>query len=233
MKKIIQRLLAVFILLTCVAVILNVNVTTRQGVNYQLYTIKIPLYLKILDFFDRHYNYRLLVKRIAKGAVTDEERLMRIFEWTHANIRKVPEGFPVIDDHVWHIIIRGYGARDQSSDVFTTLCNYAGINAFFFNVYLRDGAKKRVFSFARLSGRWYIFDPYSGIYFKDAYGKMVDVDTIRAKGAWQIEGVGEVPEINYVAYLDNLPPISDPGFARPNLQSPLRRILYQISKGLK
>ena len=56
---------------------------------------------------------------------------MEIFIWTCENIRKQPDGLPVIDDHVWHIIIRGYGEPDQSSDVFTTLCNYAGIRAFY------------------------------------------------------------------------------------------------------
>ena len=46
-----------------------------------------------------------------------KKKTLKIFIWTHKNIRKAPEGLPVIDDHVWHTIIRGYGINDQSSDV--------------------------------------------------------------------------------------------------------------------
>lgn len=215
MKKIHRRLLFVFVLLASVAAVLNINVTRQQGIDYERYTISLPLYLKILDFFDRHYNYQLLAKKIISGAGTDEERVMRVFNWTYRNIRQAPGGFPVIDDHIWHVIIRGYGTMDQYNDAFTTLCNYAGAQAFFFNVYSRDKAKKRVFSAVRFGGKWHIFDPYCGVYFKDAR---------------QAECIGEMPDVDYDVYFDNFPEVSDPGFTRPNLQSPLRRLLFEVCK---
>jgi len=59
--------------------ILNINVTTQQGINYQWQTIEIPLYLKILDFFDRHYNYKWTVKRITGDSKTEKEKVFKIF----------------------------------------------------------------------------------------------------------------------------------------------------------
>src|SRR3989338_7277520 len=87
-------------------VLLNIEVTSLQGINGQIHAIRMPLYLKMLDFFDRHYNYMLLTKRITGDARTDEEKTLKLLGWTHANIRKIPDGFPVVDDHVWHIIVR-------------------------------------------------------------------------------------------------------------------------------
>lgn len=51
-------LLAVLILglgLAC----LNIRVSSRQGVNYVLRNIKIPLYIKAIEFLDRNYQYQV------------------------------------------------------------------------------------------------------------------------------------------------------------------------------
>ena len=150
LKKFIFKLLIGIALLTAMIVLLNIKVTTRQGVNYQVHTIRIPLYLKILDFMDRHYNYKQLVQRIIKNEHDKQERVMKIFSWTYHNIRKQPEELPVVDDHVWHIIVRGYGVSDQSCDVFATLCNYTGIDAFFHSFKEEGKDEKITLSFAKL-----------------------------------------------------------------------------------
>lgn len=233
MKKFLFGLLSIIIILTVIFFLLNINVTTRQGINYKWRTIMIPLYLKILDFFDRHYNYTQLVKNIVKDAKTDKERVMNIFAWAYANIRKVPDGFPIIDDHVWHIIIRGYGAEDQFSDVFTTLCNYAGVNAFYSCIYTEDKSSKIILSFAKFDNRWLVFDPYRGNYFKNKNGEIADIEEIERKNTWNIESLGGKPDIDYTAYFDNLPSVKDIGLSRTNIQSPLKRLMYELKKKLK
>ena len=104
--------------------------TTRQGIDFRQRTILQPLYLKAMDFISRDGHYRLLAREIVQGAATDEARALQIYAWTRDHIRPVPPGLPVVDDHIWHIIIRGYGTDDQVNDVFTTLCAYAGLSAF-------------------------------------------------------------------------------------------------------
>lgn len=216
-----------------VVILLNIKTSTKQGINYKWSEIKIPLYLKLLNFFDRHYNYNELVKRIIKDVKADEERVMEIFEWTYANIRNVPEGYPVIDDHVWHIIVRGYGTDDQASDVFTTLCNYAGLNAFFSWVYAKDQTQRIPLSFVKIKNNWFAFDPYHGIYFKDKEGKFANIDMLRLNAEWIIGALGEKPKLDYYSYFSNIPTIKSTGLTRANTQSPLRRIIYKIKKWLK
>lgn len=171
------------IVIVAVLGILNIKVTTRQGIDYDVRTISIPLYLKVIDFVDRHYNYGQLVRRIIGGTQEEEKKVMRIFSWTYSNIKKQPGELPVIDDHVWHIIVRGYGVADQFQDVFTTLCNFAGVEAFFMPVQERGGTKKVPLSFVKVNGKWRVFDVYRGSYFKNRAGALADIEELRA-GQW-------------------------------------------------
>jgi len=232
MKKFLLRLLSIIIVITGILVILNMNVSTRQGINYQWRTIRIPLYLKIQDFFDRHYNYKELTKRIIRDTKTDKERVMKIFEWTYQNIKRVPDGFPVIDDHVWHIIIRGYGVFDQSADVFTTLCNYAGVDAFFSIIYTKDKTSQIPLSFIRLDKRWRIFDSYNGIYFKNKNGDIASIDDIKNSN-YKIVSIGEIKHFDYNVFFENLPVIKEIGLKRANIQSPLKRLIFELKKWIK
>lgn len=234
MKKKLYILLASITVFISLAVVLNIKVPTRKGVNYSWHTARIPLYLKLLDFYDRHYNYKQLAADIIKDARDDNERLMRLFEWTYQNIRKVPEGMPVLDDHVWHIIVRGYGASDQSCDVFSTLCNYAGLDAFYTTIYTTDRTDKITLSFVKVAGAWYIFDPYRGVYFKDDSGKLIDAESIRSNNIWLTGYIEKKPELDYGIYFNNIPPpIERMELRRSNIQSPLRRIMYEVKKWLK
>ena len=233
-KKRIYILSLSIIILAGIFLLLNINVSTKQGINYELRTIRIPVYLKILNFFDRHYNYKELTKKIIDGSKTEQEHAEKIFIWTYKNLKRVPPGYPIIDDHVWHIIVRGYGTNDQFSDVFTTLCNYAGIDAFFLWIYAKDNKIRPIpLSFVRLEKRWHVFDPYQGAYFKDKEGNFIDVGIIK-QGSWVIEMLGDrTDEIDYSVYLGNLPEISKIGLTRANIQSPLKRLFFEFKKVVK
>lgn len=229
---------AVFLML----VLLNITVATRQGINFKVYTIKLPLYLKVLDFFDRHYNYKALVRRITGTAKTDEDKAIMILKWTYQCIKPQPENLPVVDDHVWNIIIRGYGADDQSADVFTTLCNYAGMDAFYNLVFTQDRNSCIPLSFVRMGKKWVTFDPYNGTYFQNRQGKMAGIEEI-IKGDWvenRIEVLVESHNLtvkksgaSYAVYLKNLSPITAIGLKRANIQSPLKRLQYEIKKWMR
>ncbi len=234
MKKKLIKLLSWIVVLSVIIVTLNIQVSTKQGVNYKVSTLKIPLYLKILDFFDRHYNYKILVKEITIGANTEEQRVFSIFEWTYNHIKPQPERLPVVDDHVWHIIVRGYGVDDQSSDVFTTLCNYAGIDAFFSWIKGENAVSSIPLSLVKIDGRWRVFDPYNGVYFKNNKKGLADIAEI-AKGDWLTESIDNSgkPNIDYAQYLKNIQPINSVGLIRSNTQSPLNRLRYEIEKRMR
>lgn len=231
MKKVIAFI--IFFILAA-SLILNIKVTTRQGINYEVHTLKIPLYLKILDFYDRHYNYKWLVHKIIKGKTNDEEKAMAIFRWTIENIAKQPTELKTVDDHVWHIIVRGYGTHDQFSDVFTTLCNYAGIDALFFRLFNKDKTSEIPFSFVRINERWRVFDPYNGTYFVNRDGDLALIEEITS-GNWIGKNIGDFKKSNF-KYSDYFNEISSINFeevhemARANIQSPINRFIYGIKK---
>lgn len=228
-----------YIILCCSLIIfaylfININVTTQQCVNYHCRSITIPLYLKILDFFDRHYNYKQLVSQIIKDAKNGQEKVMKIFTWTHENIRQIPVGMPVMDDHVWYTIVRGYGSDDQFQDVFSTLCNYAGIDAFFTYLYTEDKSKLMVVSFVNLRGKWSLFDVYRGVYFKNREGGLASIEDLLV-GDWQISTIinHEIPD--YAAYFHDLKDtnLKNWKLTRSVTQSPLRRFILWIKRGNK
>ena len=60
--------------LTALFVLLQWPTTTRQGVNWEVSELKIPLYLKTLSFVSRHYEMKYAVKQILQNE-TDENIL--------------------------------------------------------------------------------------------------------------------------------------------------------------
>ena len=112
--RLLLKLASLGIMLLLAGFLLTREVTTRQGIDYRIYTLRIPLYLKLVDFFDRHLNYQVLVKKIVQDTTEDEAKVARLFQWTHEHIRPAPAGLPIVDDHVWHIIIRGYETAGKS-----------------------------------------------------------------------------------------------------------------------
>lgn len=232
MRKIIRGTLLCLVLLLCLLLLLNLTVTTKQGVNYELRTIKLPLYLKLLDFFDRHYNYTHLVKNITENSKSDKDRAIALLGWTHNNIKKRPQELVVVDDHVWHTIVRGYGVEDQFSDVFSTLCNYAGIEAFYSWVNSSELSSRMTFSFVKIENKWYVFDPYRDIYFVDKEGELADINMLKSsEGGWMPSGAGAFLEtLNYASYFKNMSLPGDSRLSRANIQSPLNRFFYAIKK---
>jgi hypothetical protein len=127
---------------------------TRQGINYKVSEIRIPLYLKILNFTDRHFNYQWLAGRIIDGESGGLQKARKILHWTADHIAEQP------DDHVWNIIVRGYGKEDQMADVFATLSNYAGLKAFVWRFYgpSRSSSEHICLAAVHLDGAWRLCD---------------------------------------------------------------------------
>jgi len=234
MKRLLSRIVLPILLLIAIGVVLNMRVTTRQGIDYEVRQINIPLYLKALDFIDRYYNYGALADRITEGKSSDTEKVIAILKWTRENIRENPKSLPVVDDHAWNIIIRGYGRDDQFQDVFTTLCNREGIGAFFSKIVLPDKSRAKSFSFVLFEGDWSVFDAYHGIYFVNSRGKPAILDDIQ-NGDWKaVKVCAGSGEEDYGAFFDRTGSIDFHSWkdSRAAIQSPLRRLIYWL-KGNK
>jgi len=176
MKKAHLIALLTVIMLMSVIFVLNVSVSTKQGVNYQVHQIRLPLYLKILDFVDRHYNYKNLVSNILGDTKDDNDKTIKIFNWITSNVRKNPKELPIIDDHPLNILIRGYGERDQFEDIFTILCTYARLQAFT-KMFKNPSGEVYFISFVRIKGKWCPLSAFANAY-SVKNGAIASVDDI-------------------------------------------------------
>jgi len=224
-----------FLLFLCSIALLNKKVTTKHGVDYKVSKITMPLYLKVLNFYYRHYNYKWLAKRITGHLDTKEDKILRLFHWTHETIKRQPESLPVMDSHVWDVYVRGYGVSDNFHDLFTTLCNYIGADAFFTVLNIKDSGRNLQLSFVRIKRGWVAFDPYKGCYFRNNTGGLATIEKIIDEQDWHIIKLAQIDisKANYEQYLvENLPRIEKLGSSllRANTQSPINRLRFQLHK---
>ena len=234
MKKRYLIPIIVFLLFLCLIALLNINVSTRQGTHYKVTRMTIPLYLKVLNFYDRHYNYKWLAKQITGHLDTREDKILRLFHWTYENIKPQPEGLPIMDSHPWDVYVRGCGCVDNIHDLFSTLCNYIGTDAFFDVLYKKD--TEMMLSFVRMKRGWVAFDPYRGVYFKNHTGGLATIEEIDEQDC-HVVNLNQASSISITYYEkffdENLPNIIEKigsGFTRANTQSPINRLKFQLQR---
>jgi len=235
MKKRYLVLIFIFLLFLCSIALLNKKVTTSHGVDYKVSRITLPLYVKVLNFYARHLNYKLLAKQITGHLDTKEDKILRLFHWTYETIKPQPKSLPIMDSHVWDVYVRGYGVIDNFHDLFSTLCNYIGADAFFTVLYSKDRDDSIMLSFVRIKRGWVAFDPCRGIYFRNHTGGLATIEEMHEQD-WHIVTLAQigVSKANYEQYFDeNLPNYIErigSGFTRANTQSPINRLKLQLYK---
>lgn len=216
-------------------IILNAEVSIRQGIDGRVREIRMPLYVKAMEFLSRNYEYKRIANEITKGCNTEEQKVLAIFRWTHENIKPTPPGMPIVDDHILNIIIRGYGESDQSQDVFTNLCAYSGIPSFWMWVYTKTRSAWYPVSFVKMGGRWRVFDPYYNTYFMAKSGEIASVEDMMAdRSIIESSPMADhlIGETRYKEFFYNLQPINTAGTSRPEQQMPLNRAIFEIKKAV-
>ncbi len=207
--------------------------STRQGVNFQVTQHRIPFYVKAIDFLHRHYAYERLAHEVMNGKTTDEARALAVFDWTRRNIRPTPSSWPIVDDHILHIIIRGYGIADQMADVFCTLATYAGVPAFWELIRGVPDSPPLVLSFAKIDGAWRVFDVAHGVVFADAQGRLLDLNSLLADPTLVTSVAHSTTQpIPYAKYLDSLRPFTPPDLLRAEQQMPWPRLCLEVQRAL-
>lgn len=205
--------------------------TTRQGVNSRVTEQRIPIVVKGMGFLVRDYEYRRLAAEVTQGQSTDELKADALFRWTREHIQPTPPSLPVVDDHISHIIIRGYGQEDQIADVFSTLITYAGIPSFWkvFRSPTEDGSF--ALSFVQIQGRWTLWDVPAGIVFRHPHGRLASVEEVAADPGL-IRLAGTMAPQRAPLYLlllsDGLTRFPVPRPLRAQRQMPLPRILDEL-----
>ena len=150
------------ILTAVIFVVLSKDTTQYIGVNYRVTEYKIPLYLKLFNFYGRHLNYSFVVNRITQNSKNDIEKVLDISKWMQNNIRKIPKGVDTVDSHPMTIIDRRLGTHDQFSDLLSVLLVYAGVDAV---MWIHEDNYKEAVTIFKVNGKWSVIDPYNGIVF--------------------------------------------------------------------
>lgn len=201
---------------------LNVKVTTKQGINTVVTKRKIPLYLKGISFFARHYETQYLAKSLVASEDSEERKIEAIFAWTLENIKHQPPELPVIDDHQWHIIVRGYGASDQINDVFSLLCVYNGFKSYY--QLLKDREQRRhPISFVFVAGRWVLFDVCHETYFLNEQSRWADLKELRLNRFRVVSGRPPSIDKSEYAYMFRFVEFDASGLKRNYMQMPSLR----------
>lgn len=214
-----------------IVILLHIPLTTRQGINGKVRTFQMPLYIKVIEFLDRNYQYGVLSRQITEGCVTDEEKVMTIFNWVRKNIHAPPKDFTIIDDHVLNIIIRQYGTGDQMADVFTTLCVYSGVPAFWrFESLPDDTWNFTTISYVLLNDKWRVFDVYRNIIFLNDNGEMTSVEDIISDISIVKRKNIRVKDRLYEDFFKGLKPIKKNFISKEQQQIPLYRIIYEVRR---
>jgi hypothetical protein len=183
-----------------------------------------------VDFISRDLQTRRLLSDIIDGSHTDAESLRRIFAWTIRNMRPMPMGFPVIDDHVWSIIVRRYGTDDQRTEVFAMLASYACCPAA--SAQLRpDTTKELVVAVTLLDGQPRVFDVVNGLMFRNRAGQFATVDDlVRDPALVTAASRGLAPDgVRYERYAALLADVH-PVYARMEGQKPWPRLMREIAR---
>lgn len=220
---------AIFLLLVAGFIVGNWPVMTRYGVDYKWSVVQIPLYEKAINFLSRDFQARRLAKEVTRGALDDQDKILKIFYWIGENVRPTPEGFPVKDDHVLNIIIRGYGAPDQRSEAFALMASYAGFPGSVATLKVPGAVNTLVVALVQTREKTILLDVNNQILFRNQNGSLADLeDLLRdprliagASGRLKIHGI---PYEWYFMELKDLRPT----FFRMEQQKPWSRLKSEV-----
>jgi transglutaminase superfamily protein len=227
-RRRVRRLTAAATAIAALVALANVPTTTLQGVNYVVTPRVEPAYVKALDFVDRSVEYGRLAGEITAQADSDERKMRAVLAWTHANVRSTPPGFPVIDDHVWHIIVRGYGEDDQKADVFTTLLTYAGVRAYW--IFIGPRRPELPLSLVNIGGRWRVVDVPDNVVFLTPAGGLATVDEVAADRSLLAQAPATYRGVPYATLFDRFAVPVHPDVTRAEMQMLAPRLWFELRR---
>ena len=159
--------------------LLNKETSRKIAINYNKFEYEIPLYLGLNDFFNRHYNYKHLVKQINTDQVNLDEIILNTTKWVNQNIQKVPEGVDVVDSDPLTIVQRRLGVQYQFNEILTVLLTYLNIDSYFKN------DTHHQLTLFKVNNYWSVLDPYYGIYFTNEKGTFASIEDLKTT-KWDI-----------------------------------------------
>ena len=178
MKKINYLSLFFLILIFVILIILNKETPRKIAINYDKFEYKIPVYLGVFDLFNRHFNYKYLVKQINVNQYNKENIILNTAKWVNQNIQKIPEGVDLVDSDPLTIVKRRLGEQYQFSDLLCVFLIYLNIDVYFFN-------SIDPLTIFKVNNYWSVLDPYYGVYFINENENFASIEELKTS-KWEI-----------------------------------------------
>jgi len=178
MKKINYLSLFFLILIFVILIILNKETSRKIAINYDKFEYKIPVYLGVFDLFNRHFNYKYLVKQINVNQNNKENIILNTAKWVNQNIQKIPEGVDLVDSDPLTIVKRRLGEQYQFSDILCVFLIYLNIDVYFFN-------SIDPLTIFKVNNVWSVLDPYYGVYFINENENFASIEELKTS-KWEI-----------------------------------------------
>ena len=199
------------------------------GVNFIVSRHTLPLWVKAVDFIDRDLNLTRTAQTVLGHVEGDDAKAAAALAWTRTNVRPTPTGVPIVDDHIWYVIVRGYGEPDQQADVFTTLLSYAGVPAYW--GFIGDEPLEIPISYVWIRERWRVYDVTRGLVFRNADGELASPHDLAADHALiRTAASGSADVDDYLARFAGYQPPTHPEVLRADLQMPRRRLWFEARR---
>ena len=203
------------------------------GTNFVVTRQTLPLWLKAVDFIDRDLNVARTAQAVISEDADDEAKAAAALTWTRASIRPQPSTLPVVDDHIWHIIVRGYGLDDQRADVFTTILVYAGVPAYW--MLIGGSGQELALSYVRIRDAWRVYDVTNGVVFRHGSGELATPEQLagnRELITTAAHGAGLQAE-RYLEHFAGYRPPQAPDVLRADMQMPRRRAWQEVRRVMR
>lgn len=209
----------------------NIPTTGYEGVNDTVIVHHMPLWEKAARFYLRHRDFQRWAEEAAGGERDPEKRVLKLMDWTRRNVRRIPEGWPIIDDHISYTVLRHHGNDVQLAEVFTALATYVGYEGRWWENQALSGDRRRlVISFVRAEAGWWVFDVWNGGWFETPEGRIATIDDF--KHPEQLRHRGDAPELlygrPYLDYFHDLEQTFHRSFSRARGQMPWPRLLMKL-----
>ena len=254
MKKFSLYFIIIFIIVLSLFY-LNSKSSNYIGINYSIEEEKISNFKKLTYFYQRHLNYKNLVKQINQDSKNEKEKIINTSLWVYKNIKKDFKDEDVVDNHPWTVVERRIGKPDQFSDILSVLLIHDDIDSFFYIP--KEINSRHSFTFFKHNNKWSIIDPYYGIYFINNKNSFYTLDQNKNTEwlMWHLifgkvtpenfnkiffdKNFKNVQELNIyyhnlLAILPSSETINNTNIyergGRSYIQKPIHRIIYQIRK---
>lgn len=127
-------------------------------------------------FLYKEISYQYIADRLTKDAKTEEEKVLKIFDYIHENLNAM--GGEVIDKDTWNDLFRGIAWCDQQSWALATLLSKENISGRIVMLRNKEMVSTHTIAEVFLKDRWIALDPLYGLVFRKDNGSLATLEEI-------------------------------------------------------